>query len=513
MSKSNKKKTQPKQRSVGAITQAAVQKVEHAAKVAVKAAMSHGSQPKGGSRRGNPSKRRDNSQGKVYSLHVPLASECLGEVSTSIGFTNTDYIINPSNIRTFPRLSRIANNFEMYDFVKLAFRFVSSSGTAVGSTNTALGTVLANTNYDVLDSKFSSQIQMEDYGGISETMPSRNFTHVVNVRGIKGGIKAVNDSSRLLRYNLHGTSNVGAYPASSSAHDYDLGRFQFASVGAQAPSVAGRLYVDYSLNLHRWKTESATGSTAVAAHLRANPPITASTANPFGTIGLSLAPGSTLQVTSTPASLTLPLAGRFIVMFTWNGGSIASLPIIAHGANLSPIPAFNNGVSFSLSSFNTNVANYASVFDVAVSGNGPANTIIVSGLTGLTASNADVWISDVPAALPYSLPSSDDDDNEYEAVISRLNSLIERQRTYIREAERLATITEEKYDKSDAYDDCHETDTRPTHHVGHSEPAPAEALRPRRPGVEFVMYPGGSAPPLPPKPSMAASVLSSLGMA
>jgi hypothetical protein len=419
MSKSNKKKNnkQPKQRSVTMVTQAAVRKVENATRNAVKAAIHNGNAPKGGSRRGNPSARRDDIQ-KVYSLHIPMTTECLGQVSTATNWTNTDYVINPSNILTFPRLSKIAANFEMYDFKKLVFRFVSSSATAVGSTNTALGTIMMNTNYDVLDGRFNSQIQMEDYGGIVERVPSRNFSHVVNVRGIKGGIRADNDSSRLLRYNLHGTTSSPTYPANSSAHDYDVGRFQIASIGAQTPSAAGRLYVDYSLDLHRWKTESVYGQSAISAHLRATPAASASSVAPWGTNGLVLQPNSTLAAQAIgTAGLVWPVVGRFLAAFTWNGTGIASAPSLSHGANLSPVAAFNNGTAFSFSVFSSTVAMYTLVIDVLFAGFAGGNTTNVSGLSTMSSANADVWISDVPSNLAE---SPLDDRDTYDALVERM---------------------------------------------------------------------------------------------
>lgn len=466
----------PKQRTVTRVINVAM------------AAPNKGGVPKGGSRRGNPSSRRDPIS-KVYSLHIPLTTECLGNVSTANAFSNGDYIINPSNTRTFPRLSKIAANFEMYDFSKLVFRFVSSSATAVASTNTALGTIMMNTNYDVVDPKFPSQIQMEDYGGIAEAVPSRNLSHTVNVRGMKGGLRADSDSSRLLRYNLSGTGVSPTYPANTSAHDYDLGRFQVASAGAQVSSVAGRLYVDYSLNLHRWKTDTITNQTDVSAHTRESPASSCTAAAQFGTSGSVLQSGSTFPIVVGTGSFILPVVGRYMIMILWTGTGIAVTPGGGSGANLSAVFAFGNGTLNAFTTFTATSATYHLVMDVLQDGMGVPNSFVMNTLTGLVGGTCDIWVS----AVPSNLSSPERSVSDYDGLLHRMSLLSKEVDDYRRHVER----------KSDAYDDCHENDIVVVAPVN-------PPLRRSEPAGNFLMTRG----PLPTVtyPSMASSVLSSIGL-
>lgn len=335
-------------------------------------------------------------QGKVYSLHVPECTECIGTVSTSVSFTNTDYVINPSNNVTFPRLSQLASLFELYDFEKLEFKFVSSSATAVASTNTALGTILMNTNYDVTDSAFASQSQMENYGGITEARPSVTTVHKVQVKGIKGGLRAP-DSDRMLRYNLVESGNSPTYPSNTSAHDYDLGRFQIASSGAQAASVAGRLYVTYALNLHRWKVDTPTGQSNLAAHYAGAPTSTSAF------VGMTQRAGSTLTITFTTAaggSLSIPTVGRYLITLvqrsgagsvTTGGGLTASTGATAVAilvsSTVSQVNAGSGGV----------VCTDVGVFDITA-----ANGLItMAAPTVAGTATSDLFVTQIPGGLLF----------------------------------------------------------------------------------------------------------------
>lgn len=348
-------------------------------------------------------------QGKVYSVHVPECTECIGTFSTSVAFANTDYVINPSNSATFPRLSQMAALFELYDFEKLEFKFVSTSATAVASTNTALGSIMMNTNYDVTDSAFASQSQMENYGGITEARPSVTSVHRVQVAGMKGGLKAP-DSSKLLRYNLVESGATPTYPSNTSAHDYDLGRFQIASSGAQAASVAGRLYVTYKLNLHRWKVDTPLGQSIIASHIAELAAGTAAASGSafLGTSGGTMRSGSTIPIVTTNSTFTLPLAGRFLVAASFNG-SVTVVPTFTAGSAITAINAFAGSSASTVAGVSANTAVKNTVYDVATPGTGAANTITISGLTNLAGGNADIFVCQISSGLASDHKSSEHD--------------------------------------------------------------------------------------------------------
>jgi len=345
-----------------------------------------------------------------YNMEVPYTEECLGSVaSAGSTFTNTTYIINPANNVTFPWLSGIAAKFEKYRFRKLHFKFVSTSADAVGSTNTALGSVLLNTNYDVLDSAFANQVQMEDYGGAAEDKPAEHQVHVVDTAGRRGGDAGA-------RFNLVSAAQTAAtepYPTNSSAHDYDLGLFQIATVGQQAVSTLGRLYVCYQVQLIRRKIDTPLGQSILASHLASAPVHSAAAAGSafLGTSGGVLRAGSNIAVVATSNTFTLPIAGRMLVAALWNGDTIAAVPTFSVGSNITAVATLLGNALAGQSSVGTDglgdtTAWRLAVYDVATAGSAAANTITVTGLTGMTAGDADIYVAQISSGLTSTQHSS-----------------------------------------------------------------------------------------------------------
>lgn len=328
----------------------------------------------------------------TYNIVVPPRWECIGAVaSTGSALDVSTYLVNPGNSTTFPWLSAIAVNFEKYRFRMLRFVFVSSSADAVGSTNTALGTVLLNTNYDVLDAEFGSQTAFEDYGGAAEGKPSEDLTHVVNVRGRRGG----EEGARFVLPGSGNTSSSAGYPSSSSAHDYDLGLFQVGTVGQQASSTVGRLYVYYSVELIRAKTSTVTASALVANHsytATAN----ASSSAPLGTSWTS-GGGNTLPATRlSGTTFAIGQTGRFMVSLSWAApnGSFAGSPTVALTANASSVNTFVNQTNPSSASYTSSAANLSFVVDIA----SVANVITIT-MPGSNAYHFDIFINRVPSGF------------------------------------------------------------------------------------------------------------------
>jgi len=364
------------------------------------------------------------------SYRLPYREECLGTISTSVNFANTTFILNAANTNTFPWLAPIAAKFEYYRFSKLMLKFVSSSADAVGSTNTALGTMLFNTNYDVLDPAFPTQIAMEDYGAgrlHAETIPSKNITHTMEPAGVKGGVAGG------WRYTLLSSASVSSsapYPASSSAHDYDIGLMQCASAGAQAASVAGRLYICYQVDFANPKLETSTLPGAV--HFSG---ITPTTANNFATATLQSGGSLLLQsIVLGTNTITFPagIAGNYLIVMTVAGSTSASSALaLTPSAGASDLNMLSyGGARDQISSAGTasggadvNVT-VVSTFTVAASGG--LVTVTPSVLTGGNA--MDLFIVSLPAsvltsgaALP---PRAEDRVAALERQVQRLMGLL-----------------------------------------------------------------------------------------
>lgn len=356
-----------------------------------------------------------------YNMRVPYTEECIGAITTpGATFTNSTFVINPANVTTFPWLSTIAAKFEKYKFNKLMFKLVSSSADAVGSTNTALGTVILNTNYDVLDTAFATQTQMEDYGGAAEDKPAEHQTHSVDCKGRRGGTDGY-------RFNLPSsgtTASAVAYPSNSSAHDYDLGLFQIATVGQQAASTIGRLYVCYQVDLMRRKVDTPLGQSLFSAHIVESPAVSAAAAGSafLGTSGGSLRTGSLIPTVTTGNTFTLPLVGRFLIAWGFTG-SVTVVPTFTGGsatANVT-IVADNAASGFSTTDGSTKASGFF-LFDVSTPGTGAANTVTITGLTSLAAGKADIFITQVSSGLTALRQDHDNKSRlaDLERIVARL---------------------------------------------------------------------------------------------
>jgi len=342
--------------------------------------------------------RGNKTMGEIYSM--PYREECLGPVSTSVAFAVAQaLVLNAGNSITFPWLGSIAPKFEYYRFKKLALRFENSSATAIASTNTALGTILVNANYDVLDPQFASQIEMEAYGGgnlVSEKEPSVTFTHRMEPNGIRGGVQGG------WRYVLASTATSAAgqpYPASSSAHDYDIGLLQIASAGAQAASVAGRLYMCYEVEFCNPKIVPGS-PVGGAVHFSS---IAATTANNFA--GAVQQSGGTLGgIVLGTNTITFPanVPGNYLLLQTVAGAtgatpfSFASLGA-ATAVNLFTQSAVRDATDVVFSNAGTTTAPAMDVLSVTVPAAGCIITMNPSTVVGT--GSMDLFVFSLPSTV------------------------------------------------------------------------------------------------------------------
>lgn len=156
-------------------------------------------------------------------------------------------MIDPTNIATFPFLSGVAKNFEKYEFEGLVYTYKPTSGSAIASTNNALGTVILTTEYDVSRPLFVSKPEMEAYQFTTSCAPDKTMYHpvecnpkmdILNSRYVAGTIRTQRTSTL-----LNG-------PATTVQNNLQfLGRTQLAVVGMQAATTVGELWVSYKVKL------------------------------------------------------------------------------------------------------------------------------------------------------------------------------------------------------------------------------------------------------------------------
>jgi len=156
---------------------------------------------------------------------------------SSVGnvFNVNSFAVNPTTA-TFPWLASIAAQFELYKFLGLVFEFKATSATAVSSTNTALGSVILATRYNALTPQFSSQLQMEAYEFSTSTVAFTSAIHPVECAPMENALAELYTDTGF---------------ASGDPRFSQLGIFDVATVGQQAASVVGELWVSYHVQLIR----------------------------------------------------------------------------------------------------------------------------------------------------------------------------------------------------------------------------------------------------------------------
>lgn len=174
--------------------------------------------------------------------------EYIGDLQSSIVFTNRNFPLNPGLTSTFPWLAQIANAFEQYRFRGLIFEFKSLSADALISAaqNIGQGTVIMATQYNALSPGFSSKIEMENYEFANSAKPSISFMHPVECA-------------------MYQTPNTplyvrsGAIPAGADERLYDLGNFCVATQGLPSPSgTIGELWCTFEIEFFKPKYNSDT---------------------------------------------------------------------------------------------------------------------------------------------------------------------------------------------------------------------------------------------------------------
>lgn len=172
-------------------------------------------------------------------------------------FNVQSFALNAALSETFPFLSQIAQNFELFEFVGLLFQYKPTSGEFGSNNSNALGKVILCTNYDPDAPLFVNAIQMENYDYANSTKPSCGAVHGVECHP--------GQRSTTQLYTRTGVSTKDKVFT-------DLGLFQIATEGipsSVAQSVLiGELWVTYTVKLSRAKLYSAVGDSVLYSLLR-----------------------------------------------------------------------------------------------------------------------------------------------------------------------------------------------------------------------------------------------------
>ncbi len=276
----------------------------------------------------------------VPNMHAGVSSmrisnkELLGDITGSTAFSLRDFTLNPGSSETFPWLSRIAQNFSQYKFHGLSFVFNSTSASALNSVNTAMGTVLMATQYNVALPNFLNKAEMMQYEFSTSTIPSRGCAHLIECAPSKQVMDEL-------------FTRFGALSNGVDYQFYDWGRFQLATAGMQAAATIGELWVCYDVEFSKprigsggvWPGQFTRISNGVFS--QATNPLGDIQTTPVGNLGVTVAAGATgWQRIFFPVEIA---AGRFIVTTSWRGAAANIVHPTRTYSNVTTTPVFGLG--------------------------------------------------------------------------------------------------------------------------------------------------------------------------
>jgi len=134
----------------------------------------------------------------------------------------------------------------------MVFHYVPSSGSAIASTNNALGTVMLQTSYRSNDTVPSSKVEMLNEYWSSEAVPSEAFCHPIECDPAENP------------FNIQYVRST-AVPSGDNKLLYDLGVTHVATSGQQASNIVlGDLWVSYEVELKKPLIDSNVTDDAVS---------------------------------------------------------------------------------------------------------------------------------------------------------------------------------------------------------------------------------------------------------
>lgn len=238
--------------------------------------------------------------------------EFVSDITGTTAFNNAAYAINPGNPTLFPFLNIIAAGFQEYKIHGMIMVFKSTSADALNSTNTALGTVIMATGYNVARPAFGSKVEAEASDFSCSSKPSESFMHPIECAPAETPLD-------------HLYVRIGPVPSGQDPRFYDWGLFQIATVGMQAAATIGELHVSYDIEFFKPRLPSSIGE-GESFEWGYREGVTYSNADPFNTGGLTVTIAGGLGVTVNNLAITLPSSvttGTFLLAMWWKGASTA----------------------------------------------------------------------------------------------------------------------------------------------------------------------------------------------
>lgn len=259
--------------------------------------------------------------------------EYIGPVYGAQNFTvQSNFVLNPGMSATFPWLSGIATKFQEYRVNGAVYHYIPSSGSAVSSTNPALGTVMMSTSYRATAPPPTDRIQMLNQYWSSESVPSEAFVHPLECAKFSSPTDVLFTRGTVL-------------PTTDNAMMYDFGITSIATGGQQSTGNAlGDLWLTYEVEFLKPQVNSNVdfGGLFAMAKSTTTPDYT----NIFTT--MSLSPVNSLALTFGTNSFTIPAfsPGTYEGILFWNGATISPTTSVGYTyTNCSSSAVFASGVT------------------------------------------------------------------------------------------------------------------------------------------------------------------------
>lgn len=164
--------------------------------------------------------------------------EFLGALKGSVGFqVQREFILNPGLTATFPWLSDIARSFQEYEIKGMVFHYIPTSGSAVSSTSSALGSVMIQTSYRSTETAPASKIEMLNEYWSNEVVPFETMAHPIECDP--------KENPFAVHYVRSGAISSGEPLL------YDVGKTFVATQGMQSEYIIGDLWVTYEIELKK----------------------------------------------------------------------------------------------------------------------------------------------------------------------------------------------------------------------------------------------------------------------
>lgn len=339
--------------------------------------------------------------------------EYIGQLSSSVNFTNNRYPINPGLGYVFPWLSGVASSFQKYKLNGLIFYFKNTAAGMVATTNNALGAMIGATQYNPYEAEPASLAEMLNISGSNESKPSEDCVFPLECDKF---------------HSVFPTYFIRDKSVTDDLAKYDPGVFNLAAFGSQAAATVGQLWVAYDITLIQPMPESINDVAMPSGEMECLAKGTIGAGAPYGDVKPEVIYDTSHHYGHTPilvntSSITLPamkIPTVFKVEWICYGAEAA--------ATVWPSRVLVNATTVvaavGSSSINSVISVFQEVYRITdpnlaasvsfTGGSGPAGSLLNVSRVSVELFDGTSWAPSLTVKQKTLLPQKDDD--EYESV-------------------------------------------------------------------------------------------------